>query len=55
MLQGKTAAVTGPTSGIGLGIAEVEQRAALAVFLCCDAAAQMTGQPVLTDGGRIAL
>lgn len=35
--------------------ATVEQLAALAVFLCSDAAAQMTGQPVSVDGGWIAL
>ena len=34
---------------------EVDQLAALAVFLCSDAAAQMTGQPVSVDGGWVAL
>jgi 3-hydroxybutyrate dehydrogenase len=35
--------------------ATVEQLGALAVFLCSDAAAQMTGQPVSIDGGWVAL
>ncbi|HSG95729.1 MAG TPA: SDR family oxidoreductase, partial [Afifellaceae bacterium] len=35
--------------------ATVEQLAALTVFLCSDAAAQMTGQPVSVDGGWVAL
>ena len=35
--------------------AEIGQLAALAVFLCSDAAAQMTGQPVSVDGGWVAL
>ncbi len=35
--------------------ATVDQLAALAVFLCSEAAAQMTGQPVSVDGGWVAL
>ena len=50
MLQGKSAVITCSASGIGFGIAE-----ALAVFLCSDTAAQMTGQPVSIAGGWVVL
>ena len=63
MLKGKSAIVTGSTSGIGLAIARalaaqptkefvtVEQVASLAVYLCSDAAAQITGANLPIDGG----
>ena len=70
MLKGKSAVVTGGTSGIGLAIVKalaaaehvaekhpsrryvtVEQIAALAVFLCGDGAAGITGAALPVDGG----
>ena len=69
MLQGKSAVVTGATSGIDLTILKalaaeyvaekhpsrqyvtVEQVAALAVFLCGDGAAGITGAAFPVDGG----
>jgi NAD(P)-dependent dehydrogenase (short-subunit alcohol dehydrogenase family) len=47
LLAGKSAVVTGSTSGIGLGIA----RALAGVFLCSEAAAQIRGAALPVDGG----
>jgi NAD(P)-dependent dehydrogenase (short-subunit alcohol dehydrogenase family) len=60
MLSGKSAIVTGSTSGNGLGIARglaakrfvtVEELAALMNFLCTDNARSITGATLPVDGG----
>ena len=49
LLKGKSAAVTGSASGIGLGIARA-LAGALAVFLSSGAAAQIRGATLTVDG-----
>jgi NAD(P)-dependent dehydrogenase (short-subunit alcohol dehydrogenase family) len=54
LLTGKSAVITGSTSGIGLGIHEFatpERIGAVAVFLCSEATAQIRGAALPVDDG----
>ena len=53
MLKGKTAVVTGSTSGVGLGVARAFDHSlgAVAAFLCFDAAVQICSIGLPVGGG----